>query len=72
MGFYAANNIVYMMLLGSIYAIVLSSNILLKEEYDKTAEFLMSRPITRNKWRFRLPEPFQMGKCGGAFTDVRP
>ena len=49
MGFYAANNIVYMMLLGSIFAIVLSSNILLKEEYAKTAEFLMSRPITRNE-----------------------
>jgi len=49
MGFYAANNIVYMMLLGSIYSIVLSSNILLKEEYGKTAEFLMSRPITRNE-----------------------
>jgi ABC-2 type transport system permease protein len=49
MGFYAANNIVYMMLLGSIYSIVLSSNILLKEEYGKTAEFLMSKPITRNE-----------------------
>jgi ABC-2 type transport system permease protein len=49
MGFYAANNIVYMMLLGSIFAIVLSSNILLKEEYNKTAEFLMSKPITRNE-----------------------
>jgi ABC-2 type transport system permease protein len=49
MGFYAANNIVYMMLLGSVYAIVLSSNILLKEEYGKTAEFLMSRPITRSE-----------------------
>ena len=49
LGFYAANNIVYMMLLGSIYAIVLSSNIILKEEYGKTAEFLMSRPITRNE-----------------------
>jgi ABC-2 type transport system permease protein len=49
MGFYAANNIVYMMLLGSIFAIVLSSNIILKEEYGKTAEFLMSRPVTRNE-----------------------
>lgn len=47
MGFYTANNLVYMMLLGSIYAIVLSSNILLKEEYGKTAEYLMSRPVTR-------------------------
>jgi len=49
LGFYAANNIVYMMLLGSIYSMVLSSNILLKEEYGKTAEFLMSRPISRKE-----------------------
>ena len=49
LGFYAANNIVYMMLLGSIYSMVLSSNILLKEEYGKTAEFLMSRPISRHE-----------------------
>ena len=37
------------MLLGSIYAMVLCSNILLKEEYGKTAEFLMSRPISRDE-----------------------
>jgi ABC-2 type transport system permease protein len=49
MGFYTANNLIYMMLLGSIYAIVLSSNILLKEEYGKTAEYLMSRPISRSE-----------------------
>jgi ABC-2 type transport system permease protein len=49
LGFYTANNLIYMMLLGSIYAIVLSSNILLKEEYGKTAEYLMSRPITRGE-----------------------
>ncbi len=49
LGFYAANNIVYMMLLGSIYSMVLSSNILLKEEYLKTAEYLMSRPISRDE-----------------------
>ncbi|MCX6251236.1 MAG: ABC transporter permease subunit [Bacteroidetes bacterium] len=49
MGFYAANNIIYMMLVGSIFAIVLSSNILLKEEFGKTAEYLMSRPISRNE-----------------------
>jgi ABC-2 type transport system permease protein len=48
-GFYAANNIVYMMLLGSIYSIVLSSNIILKEEYGKTAEFLLSKPVSRNE-----------------------
>lgn len=48
LGFYAANNTVYMQLFGSIYAIVLSSNILLKEEYHKTADFLLSRPLTRS------------------------
>jgi ABC-2 type transport system permease protein len=47
LGFYAANNVIYMMVLGSIYAIVLSSNILLKEEYNKTAEFLFTRPLLR-------------------------
>ena len=30
LGFYAANNIIYMMVLGSVFSIVLSSNILLK------------------------------------------
>lgn len=49
LGFYAANNIIYMMVLGSIFAIVLSSNILLKEEYNKTAEYLMTRPLTRSE-----------------------
>jgi ABC-2 type transport system permease protein len=49
LGFYAANNTIYMMLLGSVYAIVLSANILLKEEYHKTAEFLLSKPITRGE-----------------------
>lgn len=48
LGFYAANNTVYMQLFGSIYAIVLASNILLKEEYNKTADFLLSRPLTRS------------------------
>lgn len=49
LGFYSANNVIYMMLLGSIYAIVLSSGILLKEEYGKTAEFLLSWPLTRRE-----------------------
>ena len=49
LGFYAANNVIYMMVLGSIFSIVLSSNILLKEEYDKTAEYLLTRPITRSE-----------------------
>ena len=49
LGFYAINNIIYMMVLGSIYAIVLSSAILLKEEYNKTAEYLLTRPLTRSE-----------------------
>jgi ABC-2 type transport system permease protein len=49
LGFYAANNIIYMMLLGSIFSIVLTSNIVVKEESGKTAEYLMSRPLTRNE-----------------------
>jgi ABC-2 type transport system permease protein len=49
LGFYSVNNIIYMMVLGSIFAMVLSSNILLKEEYNKTAEYLMVRPITRSE-----------------------
>lgn len=49
LGFYSANNVIYMMVLGSIYAIVLSSNILLKEEYNKTAEYLLSWPLTRRE-----------------------
>ena len=52
LGFYAANNVIYMMVLGSIFSIVLSSNILLKEEYDKTAEYLLTRPLTRNEIYF--------------------
>ncbi len=46
-GFYAANNVIYMMVLGSIYSIILSSNIILREEYNKTAEFLLTWPVTR-------------------------
>jgi ABC-2 type transport system permease protein len=49
LGFYSANNVIYMMVLGSIYAIILSSNILLKEEYNKTAEYLLSWPMTRSE-----------------------
>ena len=49
LGFYSMNNIIYMMVLGSIFSIVLSSNILLKEEYNKTAEYLLTRPITRKE-----------------------
>jgi ABC-2 type transport system permease protein len=38
-----------MLVLGSVYSIVLSSNIILKEEYNKTAEYLLTRPLTRSE-----------------------
>jgi ABC-2 type transport system permease protein len=38
-----------MLVIGSVYSIVLSSNILLKEEYNKTAEYLLTRPLTRSE-----------------------
>lgn len=49
LGFYSVNNVIYMMVLGSIFAIVLSSKILLSEEYNKTAEYLLTRPLTRSE-----------------------
>lgn len=49
LGFYSANNVIYMLVLGSIYSIVLSSGILLKEEYGRTAEYLLSWPVTRSQ-----------------------
>jgi len=49
LGFYSVNNIIYMMVLGSIFSVVIASNIILKEEYNKTAEYLMVRPITRGE-----------------------
>ena len=49
LGFYASNNAILMLLLGSIYSIVLSSGMLLKEEYNKTAEYLLTRPLTRGE-----------------------
>lgn len=49
LGFYSANNVIYMLVLGSIYSIVLSSTILLREEYNKTAEFLLAWPLTRGE-----------------------
>ncbi|WNS74903.1 ABC transporter permease subunit [Bacillus sp. DTU_2020_1000418_1_SI_GHA_SEK_038] len=48
-GFYGIE--VYMMttLLGSIYAALLASNILAKEENEKTIEFLLSKPVSRSQ-----------------------
>jgi len=45
-GFYGAIY-VYVMIMGAVFAIMVGSGILAKEERDKTAEFLMVKPITR-------------------------
>jgi len=48
MGFYVTYNSIYNVLLGCIFASILAGNLLAKEEADKTAEFLFTRPVSRN------------------------
>lgn len=45
--YYASRSFLLTIILGSIYAMILSSCILSKEEGEKTIEFLLSKPITR-------------------------
>ena len=45
-GFYGVINF-YLVIMGAIFAIILGAGILSKEERDKTAEFLMVKPVTR-------------------------
>ncbi len=47
LGFYAIECYLMTTLFGSIYAVSLGSSIVSKEENEKTAEFLLSKPITR-------------------------
>ena len=47
MGFYVTYNSFYNILLGCIFASVLAGNLLAKEEAEKTAEFLFTKPVTR-------------------------
>ncbi len=47
LGFYGARNTIFIMLLGSFYSTLLAGRILAKEEREKTAEFLIAKPITR-------------------------
>lgn len=48
LGFYASKQYPTMTLFGSIYAIMLASGILSKENSDRTIEFLLSKPVTRS------------------------
>jgi len=47
MGFFVTYNSMYNILLGCIFASLLAGNLLAKEEADKTAEFLLTRPVSR-------------------------
>ncbi len=47
-GWFKTEGYVFIALLTCLYSTILGSNILLKEENDKTIEFLHSKPITRN------------------------
>lgn len=46
--FYAIEGYMMVTLFGSIYAVIVASNMLAKEEAEHTVEFLMSKPITRS------------------------
>lgn len=49
MGFYGVEIHMMTTLLGSIYVAILASNILAKEESEKTVEFLLAKPVTRSE-----------------------
>jgi len=48
-GYLKTEGFVFILLLTGIYSSILGSNILLKEESDRTIEYLNTLPITRNK-----------------------
>ena len=47
LGYYAIRNTMVTMLAGSLFAVIKSASLISLEEYEKTSEFLMSRPLTR-------------------------
>lgn len=49
LGYYSTEWYTTLTLFGSIYAIMLASGILSKEENDKTIEFLLSKPVSRSE-----------------------
>ena len=49
LGFYATYNGMYFMMLVSMYSIMAASRIVSKEEHERTADFLLSRPVTRTE-----------------------
>jgi len=47
LGFYSTRNAMFIMLIGSFFSILLGGKILSREEQEKTAEFLLAKPVTR-------------------------
>lgn len=48
-GWFKTEGYMFLTIIGGIYAAILGGTILLKEESDKTIEFLYSKPVSRNK-----------------------
>ena len=48
-GFYAMRNGLFLLLIGSLYAVLLGGRLVAREEQEKTAEFLLTRPVTRSE-----------------------
>lgn len=48
-GWFKTEGYTFLTLIGGLYAAILGSTILVKEENDKTIEFLLSKPVSRNK-----------------------
>jgi len=46
-GFYTNRSVMFITLLGSFFSILLSGKILAREELERTAEFLLTKPVTR-------------------------
>lgn len=49
LGYYATRNAMFILLLGGFFSILLAGKILSQEEYEKTAEFLLTKPVTRSE-----------------------
>ncbi|MGB6865896.1 MAG: ABC transporter permease subunit [Candidatus Aminicenantaceae bacterium] len=47
LGFYSSRSTMFITLLGSFFSILLAGKILAREEREKTAEFLLTKPVTR-------------------------
>ncbi len=47
LGFYSTRNAMFIMLIGSFFSMLLAGKILAREEREKTAEFLLTKPVTR-------------------------